>query len=63
MMTGRTKRVYVVYNKITKAKIETNEKYLIQWLARGFEVLEIKDEEIEEEEDTDTEDNTLYLDI
>ena len=41
-MVENTSKVYVLENKVTQATIECTEKYLMQWLARGFEVIEIK---------------------
>lgn len=42
-------RVYVMYNKDTGATIECTKKFMMQWMARGFEVIEIKDESFKEE--------------
>lgn len=36
-------RVYVMENKRTGVRIECTPNYLTQWLARGFEVVSIRD--------------------
>jgi len=40
-MYTNPKKVYILRNKDTKAVIKCTEKFLMSWLARGFEVLEI----------------------
>jgi hypothetical protein len=37
-----SKTIYFLENKNTGATMECTEKYLTQWLARGFEVVEIR---------------------
>jgi hypothetical protein len=37
-----SEKKYVMINKTNGARIECTEKYLASWLARGFEVEEIK---------------------
>ncbi|MOA55045.1 hypothetical protein D3C78_1787640 [compost metagenome] len=39
----QAEKKYVMFNKENGARIECTEKYLTHWLARGFEVEEIKD--------------------
>lgn len=34
-------KVYVMYNKKTNARIRCTEKYLIAWIAMGFDIEEI----------------------
>lgn len=41
-MNNPTEKVYVMVNRKTNVKIESTEKYLVKWMARGFEVVEIK---------------------
>ena len=41
-MVAKGNKIYVLINKENGAVVESTEKYLPQWLARGFEVLEIK---------------------
>lgn len=35
-------KVYVMFNEKTKVTIESNEKFMPSWLARGFMVVEIR---------------------
>lgn len=34
-------KTYTMFNEVTKVTIETNEKFMPSWLARGFVVVEI----------------------
>lgn len=35
-------KTYVMVNKKTGARIECSEKYMLKWLAKGFDVEEIR---------------------
>lgn len=41
---------YVMYNKITKARIRCTANYVAKWLALGFEVESIEDKKDNSEE-------------
>lgn len=41
-MPNKVEKSYVMSNKITQVTIECTQEFMIKWLARGFEVLEIK---------------------
>lgn len=42
-------RTYVMENKETGVRIECTYKYILHWIARGFEVIEITDESFSQE--------------
>jgi hypothetical protein len=44
-MQESNEKIYIMYNKNTDATIECTQKYLMQWIARGFEVVEIRNEQ------------------
>jgi hypothetical protein len=43
MSVEESDRIYLMRNDETGAEVETNSKYLAEWLARGFYVVEIRD--------------------
>lgn len=35
-------KIYTMINRDNGVKVECSEKYLLQWMSRGFEILNIK---------------------
>ncbi len=49
-MAQDNERIYVLVNNFNGAIVESTHKFLPQWFARGFEVIEVKMASILEEE-------------
>jgi hypothetical protein len=48
-MTTESSKTYVMRNKDNGAVIECTERFLLQWIARGFEIIEVKSESFSQE--------------